>query len=295
MVDQILDLLPSLGEHPVIALAAVLIVAGSWLTMGYLRIERSGREQSRLSTPTKVSGKKQASQPHLQPKHRLYLGGAVIATFIFSSVLWVYMSTSGTSMFARAFAEEDSRAVAVDWLKRRQGMFHIDDPSLADTLARLVPVRFGGLTGSSVMEESRRANEQLQNHPALNELRQRALAQQPPFQPIGIPVRVGLPEYRKDQPSPCRMHVVDNSSLENRRIKITNPQNGRWLVLFGVGTITPPFGAEIHLNSDQADWLFGPILGGPTAEAVALVQTGDGTLRDIPTQPECKSSDLLAR
>lgn len=228
-------------------------------------------------------------------KHRymFYSLSVVAVGSVVLSALWIFMAGSQPVMMNRAFADSESKAAALEWLRRKQGVFHLDDPTLADTLARLVPSRMQAKSGGDLIEEARELNRLIDQHPALKELRELALSQKPPFQRVAIPVKIGLPEYVHHQPRQCTISVIDQGSLDGHRILLRNHQNGRELVLYGRGGITDPTASvDIHLNGEQLRYLFGMITGGTTVEGYAVILPGDGTLHDVPPT-SCPTSENL--
>jgi hypothetical protein len=215
-------------------------------------------------------------------QYMFYSVAVVFAGATVLSALWIFLAGSQPVLMSRVFEEEESRASALEWLRRRQGLFHFDDPTLADTLAAIVPSRIRAESGSALMEEARRTNELIDRHPALKELRDRALSQKPPFHPVAMPIRVGLPEDAAHHPRPCTMSVVRGGPLERRRILLKNHQNTRELILYGKGGITDPAASvDVHLNGDQVQYLFGQIAGGTTVEGYVVILPGEGTLKEI--------------
>ena len=146
--------------------------------------------------------------------------------------------------------------------------------------------------GGMMAKRVERLQAGLDDHPTLKALRSLADNRDAPFQHIGEEVRVGVPSPR-DQPGQYYVNVGFHSRLRGRRIEIRSPGTGRSLTLVGRPALDSTDQVDLHLNTDQAAYLFGWVVG-KTTQAIAIEYPLAGNARDnTGKDPPSKSTDEL--
>lgn len=197
-------------------------------------------------------------------------------------------------VLAGLFEAEADRASVLEWLTNEQ-VFHVDDERLSDAFVELLPEPPGG-NADTLLNYARWLSHDLEKqHPALFDLRERALSREKPFHVIGAPVRVGLPGDPEHRPPPCKVNVTYSSRFRGSRVELVNPRNHKRLILFAKPAIPDNLATSddlIQLNEPQVRYMFDRIVGG-TEEALLTEHIGEGVLMDASAETPCPSSDAL--
>lgn len=182
-----------------------------------------------------------------------------------------------TSMFSKPFA----RAGALDWLKREQGLYHIEDRGLTRKLSEMLPERLPDGKEETLEARSERLDQLIRKYVVIGDLRENADASKPPFQPVGRRVQIGVPEKGGEQPRQYYAYVPFNSNLAGKRIEVLNPANNQSLVLLGRAAIevSDTVNVDVQLNELQATRLFSRVPHSKI-KALVFVRPGPGDVSD---------------
>jgi hypothetical protein len=177
-------------------------------------------------------------------------------------------------LLSKIFTTEYSKAGAIDWLRRNQKVFHISDRDIPIEYAKMLP----NLTDEAFADRTKRLQNIIQSNSVLADLREKSKQKLPPFQFIGRETKIGVPRV-EDQPRPYYMHVRFNSQLAGKRIKIRNPYNEeKYLILKARAAIEESADVEIHLNKDQAVYLFSRV--NKKADGIVIELPSGGNVED---------------
>lgn len=132
--------------------------------------------------------------------------------------------TSPEVMFEKLFQTEFSEAGTLALLRKR-AVFSVTDLQLVEKLAETC--RWESGVTETVEVRHARLSQCVEGNLVLKELRRRALAQNPPFQPVGESVSVGIPERQEDRPRKGFANACRNGPFFGNSVQIVNPRNRR--------------------------------------------------------------------
>ena len=161
--------------------------------------------------------------------------------------------------FRLVWGDEDRREIHMALLAR-EGVYTTGDPRIVDAITNLCdPIPSEPL--AAYLSAARDCAEK----PVPKLLRELAQQEKPPFHPAGSVVSIGVPD-KADQPPAGRANTCLNGVWYRRRVLLTNPLNGRQVIVhatghYGQGICGPVVGAaDFQINEEDAFSIFdGPI------------------------------------
>ena len=150
---------------------------------------------------------------------------------------------------------------------REKGFYHFRDANLAYRLGTELSITHPDGDEESAIERANRLNLALKGNPLIAVLRDRARRYKPPFQYIGTPVRVRVPDG--NQPRSTIVFVAFESDLDGKVVQIRNPDSDRQLTLRAIGAYHSTTAVDIQMNTQQVQSLFGR--ADTTVHALAFV------------------------
>lgn len=108
---------------------------------------------------------------------------------------------------------------------KRKGLHPIDQPGIADELAKRFENLYDGESQQDLFERHKSMQKALESLPSLKELRTRAREQDRPFQPIAISAWASKPEEMSARPACMEVVKVSGKTLAGKVITIVNPED----------------------------------------------------------------------
>lgn len=217
----------------------------------------------------------------------------VIVAFVFLFVTAVDNRATRIKIVSAMLENARERTEALEWLRSEYGLYHVDEPRLADSLASYMRVLEVSLRDSTPAGRFRTLSSIIDERALLRELRRRAEGREPPFEPLGTMSIVGLPREPTDRPKACEVNVEMDSPLVGGPLQVVNPRNQRRLLLMPKARIVPQGYSQplVHLNSAQVSFLY-PSGIANTEQAVLVPQPTATELRDPSSTGDCRSAQL---
>lgn len=189
--------------------------------------------------------------------------------FAFSSCIFLGGIFGGLAVYSVKQQREDPQATLAALLSgpakvsvlsdlRTRGIYDVSERDAIDFLVSRTALSHEEERSISEQELIKRASEKYDSVPSVTELRRRAEERAEPFRPLGRLVTVTVPGERDDQPRQFFSHVPKNSPFAWKVIKITASATARQLrVLARPAMDESPRGTDLHINREQAVYLFG--------------------------------------
>ena len=174
------------------------------------------------------------------------------------------------TMLKKLFENQFSRPAIIEWLRRTQKLFLIDDPALLLEIKSLCP----DVSNEDPLTRQQRIKNCISQSVVLGRLRELAEGRVAPFQYEGEIVRVGFPDKPNPQLIPGRANVCRGGGYEGKRLQLTDVQRKVSIeVVANAGTYlctgydNQP---QVQLHLNDSNTLFGTSSGG-VRKAIAVI------------------------
>jgi len=160
-----------------------------------------------------------------------------------------------STMFAKVFSADFSRAGAMELLRRRN-IFAMDDPGLLDAFLGKCPEK---LENENDDRRRQRWNDCFQQNRFFAELKGRSDHQKAPFQYLGTDVRVGTPAVGGERPAASHANVCRGGDFMGYDIRLVDPRSKRQIIVHATGFYNCPDTVDfpnVQLNAADAYSLF---------------------------------------
>lgn len=215
----------------------------------------------------------------------------VIAIALIFGGLAVYsvINVEPTKVINDLLSSKDKRNTVIGEL-RQQGIFEVSDADLVKVMIEKTAIPKEEERELDDQSLIKLATKKYESVASVKELRRRAAVREEPFRPIGESLVATVPSGRDDQPRQFFVYVPKGSTYTWRSVKLTNPENGKYLRLLAKPAIDEDSrGTDMHINKEQAAYIF----GGPLIPAKLSVIVRE-TIEPI-FDPNCSTSGRAKR